>query len=127
MSEPSKPKSSKHQSSKKQIIKPKLKATRKSQRNKSGSSSKPTVDHVNLCSDEEKEEDFDEEKEEDSEGVNEEDSEQTILEMIRSARATSKKGKKVATSSLSEHKPPSRQDDAEIVEEKAKQNVEEEV
>jgi hypothetical protein len=57
----------------------------------SGSSSKKTtVSHVNLCSDEEKEENSEEEKEEDSV--------QTLSELMKSARETSKKAKKVSFS-----------------------------
>jgi len=41
--------------------------------------------------------------------------------MIKSARATSKKGKKVATSSLSEEKSPSQQDDENVEEEKTEE------
>lgn len=67
---------------------------------------KPKVSHVNLVSDEEKkdssvDEDSEEETEEDPEEDEEEDSEKTLSELIKSVRASSKKGKKVATPSPS--------------------------
>jgi hypothetical protein len=92
------------------------------------SSKEPKVSHVNLVSDEEKKTDSsDEEKVKDSEEEIEEDpkeevevpekeveekveedSEQTLIEIVKDARKTYKKGNKVA--SLSEEKPSSQHD-----------------
>jgi len=113
------PKSSKPKTSKKPIIKPK--PTRRSQRMRTGSSSKkPTVSHVDLVSDGEKEEKSIEEMEEGSEEKEEEvpstkgkeaveeeaNSEETLSELAKAARLVYKR-RKVATSSLSAKKPSS--------------------
>lgn len=96
-------KSSKPGSSK--FIRPRTNPTRRSTRMKKPLK-KPKVSHVNLVSDEEKkdsgvDEDSEEVTEEDPEEDEEEDSEQTLSEMIKSVRASSKKGKKVVTPSPS--------------------------
>ncbi|XP_024626571.1 nucleolin-like [Medicago truncatula] len=96
-------KSSKPGSSK--FIRPRTNPTRRSTRMKKPLK-KPKVSHVNLVSDEEKkdsgvDEDSEEVTEEDPEEDEEEDSEQTLSEMIKSVRASSKKGKNVATPSPS--------------------------
>jgi len=106
------PKTSKRKSSKKPIIKRKSNPTRRSQRMKTGSSKKPTVSHVDLVSHEEKKEDSsDDEMEEVSEEEEEEDYEQTLSEMIKSVKAYSKKGKKIAAPSPSEENSPSMKED----------------
>lgn len=64
LSEPSKPLPSKHRSSKKPNVNPKPNATRRSQRMRKGSSSKPTTSHVDLVFDGEKEEKSSDEMEE---------------------------------------------------------------
>jgi len=98
---------SKLKSSKKPISKPKPKATRRLNRMKSGTSSKTTASHVNLCSDEEtvseKEESDKEELSEKGKETAEEDShetEETLSEMAKTAEIIYQRRKKIAFEAL---------------------------
>jgi len=129
------PKSSKSRSFKKPIIKLRPNPTRRSNRMKK-SSNEPKVSHVNLVSDEEKktnssddemEEDPEEEIEEDPEEEKvEEDSKQTLSEIIKSVKASSKKGKKIAAPSPSKENSPSQKDEDDGEEEESEEKAQEE-
>ncbi|XP_039686973.1 bromodomain-containing protein DDB_G0278469-like [Medicago truncatula] len=101
------PKSSKTRSSKKPIIKPRPKTTRRSTRMKKPLK-KPKVSHVNLDSNEEKEdssddEDSEDETEEDPE-EEDEDSEQTLSDAMKSVKASSKRDKELTKKILQRRK-----------------------
>ncbi|XP_039682976.1 DNA ligase 1-like [Medicago truncatula] len=101
------PKSSKTRSSKKPIIKPRPIPTRRSTRMKKPLK-KPKVSHVNLDSDEEKEdssddEDSEDETEEDPE-EEDEDSEQTLSDAMKSVKASSKRDKELTKKILQRRK-----------------------
>jgi len=100
------------------------------------SSKEPKVSHVNLVSDEEKktdssddemEEDPEEEIEEDPEEEKvEEDSKQTLFEMIKSVRASSKKGKKIVEPSPTKENSSSKNEDEDSEEEESEEKTQEE-
>ncbi|XP_024642227.1 uncharacterized protein [Medicago truncatula] len=101
------PKSSKTRSSKKPIIKPRPIPTRRSTRMKKPLK-KPKVSHVNLDSDEEKEDSSDDEYSEDETEEDpeeeDEDSEQTLSDAMKSVKASSKRDKELTKKILQRRK-----------------------